>query len=430
MSKLYFIRMKDIWQSVSAQDTLFWLANIYLFLEYVRPQTLYPSIAVIPFARITIALGMLFLLLGNLNRFVKNPVNKLMIMMLLVILISSANALSPGIAFSKVSDFISWIFIYFIIVNAINTEDRFLIFMLAFLLYSFKMSQFSFLNWVATGFSFRREGTGGGPGWFNNSGEFGIQMCIFLPLASCFYYALHQYWSRLKKGFFLLFPLTALTGAISCSSRGALVGVVSILLFMLFKTKNKLKVLFIVITTICLVYVLLPDKQKERLVASGQDNTSVSRLQLWGVGLDMVRRHPVLGVGYRNWGVAQTEVYGVQNQLLPHNVFIECAAELGLSGFLCFVLLIGYTFYNNYQSRKLLGSSADGRFLSLMADGLDAALVGYLVSGFFVTVLYYPYFWINLSMTVALRNVAVSRVETVPVVAHDAGVSLQQAGAR
>ncbi|MBJ6801426.1 O-antigen ligase family protein [Geomonas propionica] len=429
MSKLYFIRVKDIWQSLSAQDTLFWLANIYLFLEYVRPQTLYPSIAVLPFARITIALGMFFLLLGNLNKFVKNPVNKLMIMMLLVILISSANALSPGIAFGKVSEFISWLFIYFIIVNAINTEDRFLIFMLAFLLYSFKMSQFSFLNWVATGFSFRREGTGGGPGWFNNSGEFGIQMCIFLPLASCFYYALHHHWSKVKKVFFILFPLTALTGAISCSSRGALVGVAGILLFMMFKTKNKLKVLFLVIITVCLAFVLLPDKQKERLVASGQDNTSVSRLQLWEVGLDMVRRHPVLGVGYKNWGVAQAEVYGTQNQLLPHNVFIECAAELGLSGLVCFVLLIGYTFYNNHQSRELLKSSVDGRFLSLMADGLDAALVGFLVSGFFVTVLYYPYFWINLSMTVALRNIAGSRGETTQVVAHNAELSLQQVGA-
>jgi hypothetical protein len=40
-----------------------------------------------------------------------------------------------------------------------------------------------------------------------------------------------------------------------------------------------------------------------------------------------------------------------------------------------------------------------------MAFGFDGALIGYLITGFFVTVLYYPFFWINLAMTVSLHNV-------------------------
>jgi hypothetical protein len=39
-----------------------------------------------------------------------------------------------------------------------------------------------------------------------------------------------------------------------------------------------------------------------------------------------------------------------------------------------------------------------------MAHGLDGALVGYVASGFFISVLYYPFFWINFAMTVALHN--------------------------
>ena len=41
-----------------------------------------------------------------------------------------------------------------------------------------------------------------------------------------------------------------------------------------------------------------------------------------------------------------------------------------------------------------------------MAHGLDAGLVGFLVAGFFVTVLYYPFFWIQMTMTVSLFSVA------------------------
>jgi hypothetical protein len=46
-----------------------------------------------------------------------------------------------------------------------------------------------------------------------------------------------------------------------------------------------------------------------------------------------------------------------------------------------------------------------------MAHGLDAALIGFLASGFFVTVLFYPFFWINLAMTVALYNAALHKVQ-------------------
>ena len=47
-------------------------------------------------------------------------------------------------------------------------------------------------------------------------------------------------------------------------------------------------------------------------------------------------------------------------------------------------------------------------FVYYMAHGLDGALVGFIVSGLFVTVLYYPYFWINFAMTVALNGIAKS----------------------
>jgi len=69
--------------------------------------------------------------------------------------------------------------------------------------------------------------------------------------------------------------------------------------------------------------------------------------------------------------------------------------------------MVLFTLVNNYRtrtlSRRFLGND---RFLLYMAYGFDASLVGYLVSGFFVTVLYYPYFWVNLAFTVALRAVA------------------------
>ncbi|MBU2431761.1 MAG: hypothetical protein KKH99_13795, partial [Proteobacteria bacterium] len=105
---LYQMKLGDLWRYIKTQNTLFWLVNLYLFFEYVRPQTLYKSLDILPYAQIIILIA-LFLLItqGGFGR-VKNPLNKLIVLYFIVILASSFFALSPSISYSKLSEFISW----------------------------------------------------------------------------------------------------------------------------------------------------------------------------------------------------------------------------------------------------------------------------------------------------------------------------------
>jgi hypothetical protein len=69
--------------------------------------------------------------------------------------------------------------------------------------------------------------------------------------------------------------------------------------------------------------------------------------------------------------------------------------------------LIISSFVVNYRTRKLMIRSGDrGVFLSLMARSLDAGMIGFLVSAFFVTVLFYPFLWFNLAITAAIHESA------------------------
>ena len=258
-----------------------------------------------------------------------------------------------------------------------------------------------------------REGSGGGPGWFQNSGEFGIQMASSSPCLFAFFFALKEHWTPWKKKLFLFFPLIALTGTISSSSRGAILGAVSVLFFVLFiKGKNKIKSVFVLAIILAFVYFLIPDQSLTRFYSAGEDNTSISRLVYWKRGLELVSRFPFLGVGYNNWIVAQEKIFGLYGELVSHNIFIQCASELGYIGLFVFILMILFTFVNNFQTRKFVSQPGnENRFIYYMAHGLDGALVGYLVSGFFVTVLYYPYFWINLAMTVSLNAIARNKAD-------------------
>jgi putative inorganic carbon (hco3(-)) transporter len=115
-----------------------------------------------------------------------------------------------------------------------------------------------------------------------------------------------------------------------------------------------------------------------------------------------MNQHPVLGIGFNNWIPYYHRYYNPGGEL-PHNIFVEAGSELGYLGLGAFVALIVATFVMNYRTRRLTFVIPDwGPMLRNMAYGLDGALVGFMASGFFVTVLYYPFFWVNLAFTAAL----------------------------
>lgn len=405
MKDLYAIKLSDIWARLKGERASFWLICAYLFLEYVRPQSIYPGLDVLPYAFLTVLLAFIAYVFEGNHQGVKNTENKLLVFFLLTILASSAVAYSPTVSFGNLQLFITWLVIYYLIIHIVNTEQRFFIFFLSYLIYNFKMSQHGFLSWASVGFEFRDWGVTGAPGWFQNSGEFGIELCIFLPLSIYFILSLKQYWGKLKILFFLLLPFTAIASVIATSSRGALVGSAAALLWMVGKSKARIKALLAISIILAGVYSYIPPEQYKRLQASGEDRTSVARLTRWKAGAEMMDEYPYLGVGYANWMTYVRDFYPGQDMGLPHNIFIDAGAELGYTGLTIFGLMILYTLVNNYRTRKM-AAAIDNKFIYNTAHGLDAALIGFIVSGSFVSVLYYPYFWINMAFTVALNNVA------------------------
>lgn len=408
---LFAARLKSIWRFLTKQPASFWFICAYLFFEYVRPQTVYSSIDILPWGQTLLILCVVAFLLEGKTFKLRTPAGPLLVLFTVIVLASSVMAYSPRLAFNNLELYLSWVLIYLLITNIVTTEQRFFIFFLSFLLYSFKMSQHGARSWVMRGFGFVDWGVTGAPGWFHNSGEVGIQMCVFFPLAVAFYIALKHHWGKWRKLFFLLFPITAVMTMIASSSRGALLGGALVLLWMVLRSRHRVKALLSAAVVTVAVIAFVPKEFKDRFTTMGEDDTSESRLVVWRYGMETAKQHPVLGIGYKNWSHYATRAYG--RPLLPHNIFVEAAAELGYTGLLGFLLLIGATFWVNANTRKIIRRiPGDQRFLNQVAHGLDGALIGYMASGFFITVLFYPYFWINLAMAVALNTAASNKART------------------
>lgn len=417
MDKLYSINIRYLYETIKNEGWPFIFICIYLFFEYVRPQSIYTSMDVLPWSQLILILNIISVFFEKDIYFSGTILNKLMIAYALLVLLSAFFSQYPDISFSKLRTFFDWFLIYFLIVLIVNNEKRFFVFILLFLICSFKMSQHGFLSWAQRGFSYAAWGITGAPGWFHNSGEVGIQMCIFVPLAIAFIIATYKFLSKSWLVFFLLMPFTGIATAIASSSRGALVGLGATGIRPLL---IRPRVFFegVVILSIVSVVIIhfIPEESQQRFENAGSDRTSLHRIERWKHGMDAMSKFPLLGVGFEAWAEYYPNHYEMEDKgtLLVHNIFVQCGSELGYSGLIVFLFMIFACFINTRRVRKL-NIDHDDQFLAIMSYGFDAALLGFLGSGFFVTVLYYPYFWIHCALTTCLCTVAHNKFVSVSV---------------
>ena len=62
-------------------------------------------------------------------------------------------------------------------------------------------------------------------------------------------------------------------------------------------------------------------------------------------------------------------------------------------------------FVINAKTRKI-AKNKNNNFIYSISTALDAGLFGYLIASIFFSVLFYPLFWLQLAMTVALNKVS------------------------
>jgi O-antigen ligase len=407
ISRLRALEIKTLWRRTFKQSPAFLLTAAYVFLEYVRPTGIYPALQVLPWARIALVGALIACLLERRSSFSNVRAWGLIGLFTLVILASSVQAVYPSLSFENLNLWLSWLCVIFIISSVADTEERFLLLLVGFLLWNVKMSQHGVRSWASAGFTFRSWGIAGPPGWFENSGELAIEMCVFFPIVVYLLVGLRPHLSLAKQLVLAAVAASAVVTTVGSSSRGGLLGLAAVALVMLLLSPKRLTGLFYIVMAALLAWVLLPSEQRMRFQSAGEDGTSLSRLTYWADGVEIANNYPILGIGYKNWPIYYKFNFG-GNGTLPHNIFIEAWAEMGYLGLVAFLLLIAYVFYENWQTRRLTRHKGPNpnRFVFYMAFGLDGALIGYLVSGFFVTVLFYPFFWVNLAFVIALARVA------------------------
>jgi len=245
---------------------------------------------------------------------------------------------------------------------------------------------------------------------FQDSNEYALLADLWLPLAFLWMVSSRPKWER-----FLCFICfcSILLGSTFASSRGGLLGLAAAILLIIWRSHSRVKKFLTIGVILVPLMVLLPVSALRRLRHPGYSDVIAeqARTIVWKAGLRMIAQHPIAGVGLHNFKplVGQYEPDGEEVISLAHNTYIEIAAELGIPGLLAFLGVLAVSFRSLELSRRK-AFAIQATHLASVLLGLEAGLVSFIVSAFFVTVWWEKLVWLLLFTSMASNRLVDARL--------------------
>jgi O-antigen ligase len=176
-------------------------------------------------------------------------------------------------------------------------------------------------------------------------------------------------------------------GTLISMSRTALVATAAVLLVMFYRIRARWQVVAVMVLLL-VIAAFMPATFYERIDAlvSGQDDTGSGRLDIWRTGLRIfVERSGFLGAGLDNFN-SLLGFYSPGYERTAHNIYLLVLVELGVPGLAMMLAAIASGFFAVWRAR----SSGDN---SIALAALEAACIGELITGFFLSSLFTKSFW-------------------------------------
>lgn len=401
----------DIFRGFMGQHAAFLFACLFLVMEYNKLQHVYPIIDVIPWGTVTLLMPFMFAFIDRQSRMPPSVAVGTVAAFSFCVALSVVFAFSPAASIEEWQRIVSPMVMILLLTSIIRTRQRIFLYTVTYFAVNMKMAQHGFLTWAARGFGFAGWGATGSPVWFRNSGEFAMEMTIFLALVLAIIAAFRKEWSWPVRWLFYTMAIMAAGSVVASSSRGGILGMAAVGLWLLMYSRQRFRVLALVGVLAAVVFYMTPPQFKERFATAGEDGTSVARLTYWNYALETLGEHPVVGIGYKNWRaysyVHYPELAGIGGSLgieVVHNTFLEAASELGGLGFIVYAAILVLIFRTNHRSWRIAQERGD-KFLAAVAQGTMGGLIAYLVTSFFMSVLFYPVIWMLLVFTICVATV-------------------------
>jgi probable O-glycosylation ligase (exosortase A-associated) len=388
----------------------FRLLLIYLLFEFGRLQDGIPLIGKVQLPMLSL-LGLGFLLVTHRALTLREPTTKLFVVLLVFMGLHIPFAVNTFWSFHTARAMALTFIGYLGVISFVDSPRK----------YRTLINGWLAIHIVLAIYGLLHKGRGVG-GWIGDENDFCLVLNMALPYA---YFLTFSDDNITKKTLHLGMVVLFLATIMSTFSRGGFLGLVAVGLYCWFRSSRKLISGVLILLLALIVINFAPQGYWEEMGTIQKEysgeivGTGTGRQYSWNIGWKMFVANPVFGIGQGNfqWEFGRyegDETFFGQSLAgrAAHSLYYTLMPELGLVGIVIFLGMNYYLFKNIaavkrlFRARRNIMDGGDARFLFHTACALEASLIGYLVTGYFVSILYYPSFWILVGFAVALRKVA------------------------
>jgi len=385
--------------------------GLYLFsiLVLFRPYELLPGLSFLSATAFYFALATLLIYIptqfateGNLTTMSTEV--KAILALTFLALFTMPIAKDPPTAWQTFNDtFIKAVLMFIVMVNVLRNRRRLMGLMWLSLAMAFVLSYQAldlFMKGELKAEGYRVDVEIGG--MFGNPNDLSLHLVTMIPLAVCLGIASK---SKIMKVVYLAMATLFVSANFVTYSRGGFLGLVAASAVMVWKLgrKSRLNVSIVSIVVGILVILLAPGNYGVRILsifglATDPVGSSDQRRELLERSIIVSLRNP-WGIGIGNFPIV-----GVHN-LVTHNAFTQVSSEIGLLGLLAYLIFMVSPFRKLGAIERTLFAKDEHDWFYYLSIGLQASIVAYMVSSFFVAVAYNWFIYYLIAYAVAFRRV-------------------------
>jgi putative inorganic carbon (hco3(-)) transporter len=242
----------------------------------------------------------------------------------------------------------------------------------------------------------------------------GLAFTMVVPLMIMMARAEHKVWF---KRFLYGMAILTIISTIFTYSRGAFLGLGVILVLMFLNAQKKVLAACILIPAALLAPVVLPEsvfQRADKIENYQSDGSANQRLQSWTVAFNLALDRPVTGAGFEfeyspdeaRWLSYGSEKYtwALQHSSAAHSIYFQVLGQHGFIAFLLYLALLFGTLISLSRTKRWALSNPSTTWVAGYASGLQLGLMGYMMSGAFLSSAYFDLAWLYFALSAILAR--------------------------
>src|SRR5882672_4053305 len=222
-----------------------------------------------------------------------------------------------------------------------------------------------------------------GPGgMLEDNNSYALALCMALPLM--LQIGQSERSKLLRRGVYLMIPLTVLT-VIMTHSRGGFLTLVAVIGMLVWRSRNRVAGLAVALAIVVVGVLVVPKNYVERIKSIQnyeQDGSAMGRLAAWKTAINMSQGNPVFGVGLslfqRNY-MKYRSGEEHEGRRVAHNAYLQMLAECGAPALALYLFLIGATIWSLQRLRREALRLYNASWIINYATMLETSMVAFVV---------------------------------------------------